>query len=158
LLGAFTAFLRMAEGTRSAGNGPFDTEKKVPACCSNHGNRSGRLKTTQVYTSSEAGQIGRSATLLQTALQRLGAGERMLALLPGPSLLAIAPAAIALAVTCDKEDRRRRTTVRQVKQSGGVRRVTEQRRGQQGKQGRWKIDTGRRRYRGEKTEGPRSAG
>lgn len=55
--------------------------------------------STQTLTSSEAGQIGRSATLLHTALQRQGAGQRMLALLAGPPLLAVTPATITLALT-----------------------------------------------------------
>lgn len=55
--------------------------------------------STLALTSSEAGQIGRSATLLHTALQRQGAGQRMLALLPSPSRLAVTPATITLAMT-----------------------------------------------------------
>lgn len=55
--------------------------------------------STLALTSSEAGQIGRSPTLLQTAVQRQGAGQRMLALLPSPSLLAVTPATITLAMT-----------------------------------------------------------
>lgn len=55
--------------------------------------------STLALTSSEAGQIGRSSTLLHTALQRQRAGQRMLTLLPGPSLLAVAPATVTLAVT-----------------------------------------------------------
>lgn len=54
---------------------------------------------TQALTSSEAGQIGRSATLPRAALQREGAGQRMLALLPGPALLAVTSATVTLAVT-----------------------------------------------------------
>lgn len=92
------------------------------ACCSNHGNRS---KWGRPGTSSEAGQIGRSATLPHTALQRQGAGQRMLALLSGPSLLAVTPATITLSMTCQEEDKKKKKREkveegsREVKQGGG---------------------------------------
>lgn len=53
---------------------------------------------TRAGTSSEAGHSGRPPTLLHTALQRQGAGQRMLALLPRPAVLAVAPATVTLAV------------------------------------------------------------
>lgn len=57
-------------------------------------------------TSSEAGQTGRSFALLHTAFQRQGAGQRVLALLPRPAVLAVAPAAVTLAVTWREDGRR----------------------------------------------------
>lgn len=75
-------------------------ESKVQACCCNHGNRS---RSGRPGTSSEAGQIGRSATLLHAALHRQGAGQRMLTLPPRPSLLAVTPATITLAMACREE-------------------------------------------------------
>lgn len=56
--------------------------------------------STLALTSSEAGKIGRSLTLLHAALQRQRAGQRMLTLLPGPSLFTVTRAAITLAMTC----------------------------------------------------------
>lgn len=73
-------------------------EDKVEACCGNHGNKQVNRKLGA--TSSEAGQIGRSATLPRAALQRQGAGQRMLTLLSGPAFLAVTPATVTLAVTC----------------------------------------------------------
>lgn len=55
--------------------------------------------STLALTSSEAGQIGRSSALLQAAVQRQGAGQRMLTLLPRPSFLAIAASTVTLTVT-----------------------------------------------------------
>lgn len=75
-------------------------KSKVQACCCNHGNRS---RSGRPGTSSEAGQIGRSATLLHAALHRQGAGQRMLTLPPRPSLLAVTPATITLAMACQEE-------------------------------------------------------
>lgn len=75
-------------------------KSKVQACCCNHGNRS---RSVRPGTSSEAGQIGRSTTLLHTALHRQGAGQRMLTLPPRPSLLAVTPATITLTMACREE-------------------------------------------------------
>lgn len=55
--------------------------------------------STLALTSSEAGQIGRSSALLQTAFQRQGTGQRMLTLIPCPPFLAVTPATVALAMT-----------------------------------------------------------
>lgn len=55
--------------------------------------------STLALTSSEAGQIGRSSALLQTAFQRQGTRQGMLALLPRPAVLAVTPAAVTLATT-----------------------------------------------------------
>lgn len=55
--------------------------------------------STLTLTSSKAWQIGRSSALLQTAVHRQGAGQRVFALFPGPSILAVTSATVALAVT-----------------------------------------------------------
>lgn len=60
------------------------------------------IATGRPGTSSEAGQIGRSSALLQTAFQRQGTGQRMLTLIPCPPFLAVTPATVALAMTCRK--------------------------------------------------------
>lgn len=99
-------------------------EDKVRACCGNHGNKQeDRKKAT---TSSEAGQIGRSATLPHAALQRQSAGQRMLALLPGPTLLAVTPATVTLAVTCRENGDIREEQKSQTKRKMCTKRQTEQ--------------------------------
>lgn len=100
-------------------------EDKVEACCGHHGNK--QVARKRAATSSEAGQIGRSATLPRAALQRQGAGQRMLALLPGPALLAVTPATVTLAVTCGENGEMREEQKSQTKRKMCTRRQAEQR-------------------------------
>lgn len=61
--------------------------------------RVARTLTTQALTSSKAGQIGGSSTLLQAALHRQGAGERVLTLVACPPLFTVTSATVTLSVT-----------------------------------------------------------
>lgn len=98
-------------------------EDKVEARCGRHGNK--QVDGERAATSSEAGQIGRSATLPCAALQRQRAGQRMLALLPGPALLAVTPATVALAVACVENGKMRDEQESQTKRKMCARRQTE---------------------------------
>lgn len=54
---------------------------------------------TLTQTSSEAGHVRRSLALLQAALQRQGAGQRVFTFLPHPAFLTVTPSTVTLAMS-----------------------------------------------------------